>query len=544
MRKQNRTKFSNWFCAFALCTTISGCSDFLGILPLNEVVLENYWTNEDDVRSVVSSCYSAMASNEFVKLSFVWGEMRSDNIVRGLGTSEEEIEILEGNLQPSHSVTRWSSFYNVINLCNTVLYYGPDVVNKDPDFNESEWLAMKSEVLTIRSLCYFYLVRTFRDIPLVLNPTVDDNGSYQHPAADQFDVLNQIVNDLLEAERYAVKRYSKETYNKGRVTQLTVQALLADVYLWLEDYDNCIAYCNKVISSKIEEAEEEQMNYDGTYPLIGNQKTNSTALTHEAYNDIFGVGNSFESIFELQFTRNQQSNDIIPGYFGTATAPNNIGAIACADFIADGATSGNDIFVKTDIRAIENFNAKSTSFFPVRKYVVESINNQDVCTYRSLNLSNWIFYRLTDIMLLQAEALTERSQQSGDTNEEDLKEAFQLVSAVYNRANISQAAKDTLQFGSYNSYPKMASLVLLERHRELMFEGKRWFDLVRKARREGNNSAMMDLAKRKYTYPESVKSKWIKPDMLYFPINEQELKVNLLLKQNPGYDTGETIKKS
>ena len=533
-----------WACVLLICLTLPGCNKFLDILPLNEVVLENYWTNEDDVRAVVSSCYSAMASYDFVKLSFVWGEMRSDNIVRGLGTSEEEIEILEGNLQPSHSVTRWISFYNVINLCNTVLHYGPSVVDKDPDFNESEWLAMKSEVLTIRALCYFYLVRTFRDVPLVLEPTIDDNGTYQHPAADQQVVLDQIVSDLLEAEQHAVRRYSRETYNKGRITLTAVQALLADVYLWREDYDACITASGKVIAAKVEEAEEEQMNYDGDYPLAGNQKTNSTALAHEAYNEIFGTGNAFESIFEIQFTRNQQSNDIIPGYFGTATSPGNIGAVACADFIADGATSGNDIFAKTDIRAIENFNAKGTGFFPIRKYVVESFNNQDLPTYRSLNLSNWIVYRLTDVMLMQAEALTERSRQAGGADEADLRQAFRLVSAVYNRANISQAAKDTLQFESYNSYPKMASLVLLERHRELMFEGKRWFDLVRKARREGSNSAMLDLAKRKYTYPESVKSKWIKPDMLYFPINEQELKVNLLLKQNPGYDTGETIKRN
>ena len=529
--------------AVVFSALLMGCGDFLGILPLNEIVLENYWTNEDDVRAVVASCYSAMASYDFVKLSFVWGEMRSDNIVRGLGTSEEELEILEGNLQPSHSVTRWSSFYNVINLCNTVLYYGPDVVQKDPDFNESEWLAMKSEVLTIRSLCYFYLVRTFRDIPLVLNPTIDDNEQYRHPAADESDVLNQIVSDLLEAERYAVRRYSKESYNKGRVTRLAVQALLADVFLWMEDYPNCITYCNKVIEAKIEEAEEERMTYDGKYPLIGNQKTNSVALTHEAYNEIFGKGSSFESIFELQFTKDQQTNDIIPGYFGTATSPSNIGAISCADFIADGATSGNDIFAKTDIRAVENFNARGTSFFPIRKYVVESFSNQDVPTYRSLHLSNWIYYRLTDVMLMEAEALTEQSLLD-ETGEKELRQAFELVSAVYNRANVSQTAKDTLQFNSYNTYPKMASLVLLERHRELMFEGKRWFDLVRKARRDGSNSAMLDLAKRKYTYPESVKSKWIKPDMLYFPINEDELKVNLLLKQNPGYDTGETIKKN
>lgn len=521
-----------------LMLVLHSCDDFLGILPLNEIVLENFWTSEDDVNSTVSACYSAMATNDFVKLAFVWGEFRSDNIVRGLGTSNEEIEILEGNLQPSHSVTRWSTYYNVINLCNTVLHYAPSVLDRDPDFNESEWMALRAEVLGLRSLCYFYLVRTFRDVPFVTEPTTNDDTSFQQSATNPDVLLTQLVEDLKEAERYAVKRYSKEEYNHGRITRLAIQALLADVYLWMEDYSHCIEYCEKVITAKIEEAEEEDFRYDGSYPLIGNRKEYASAELHEAYNQIFGEGNSFESIFEIQFRENQQYNSIIPGYFGSVNA--NIGAISAASFICDGATSGNELFTRYDLRATENFNAKSTSFYPIRKYVVSRIDNQDNITYRSLNLSNWIFYRLTDVMLMEAEALTERS--GGD--ETDMRKAFSLVSAVYNRANIGQASRDTLAFESFNSLAKMESLVLQERQRELMFEGKRWFDLVRKARREGNNSAMLDLAKRKYTYPDAVKSKWIKPDMLYFPINEDELKVNLLLQQNPGYDMGETIKRN
>jgi hypothetical protein len=101
-----------------------------------------------------------------------------------------------------------------------------------------------------------------------------------------------------------------------------------------------------------------------------------------------------------------------------------------------------------------------------------------------------------------------------------------------------------LAFTTYGSQEKMREFVLLERQRELMFEGKRWFDLVRKARRDGNNGPMLDLAKRKYTKPDAVKSKWIKPDMLYLPIHEDELKVNTLLKQNPEYETDETISTS
>ena len=42
----------------ALCSVVlmSSCEDFLSIVPLNEIVLENYWENEAEVTSVVASC--------------------------------------------------------------------------------------------------------------------------------------------------------------------------------------------------------------------------------------------------------------------------------------------------------------------------------------------------------------------------------------------------------------------------------------------------------------------------------------------------------
>ena len=43
------------FSAALLASSLTACDDFLSIVPLNEVVLENYWTEEADVTSVVNS---------------------------------------------------------------------------------------------------------------------------------------------------------------------------------------------------------------------------------------------------------------------------------------------------------------------------------------------------------------------------------------------------------------------------------------------------------------------------------------------------------
>jgi hypothetical protein len=138
-------------------------------------------------------------------------------------------------------------------------------------------------------------------------------------------------------------------------------------------------------------------------------------------------------------------------------------------------------------------------------------------------------------MLMQAEALVERNDSA------DIAMAYDLYASVYNRANLKSPLSAYEALESAPTRQQMRENVLAERQRELMFEGKRWFDLVRKARRDGTNNAMLNLATRKYTNPGSVSSKWMPTDMLYLPVYEEELKVNPLLEQNEAYITDETI---
>ena len=545
------------YTATALCAMVcmSSCEDFLGIVPLNDIVLENFWENESEVNSVVTSCYSGMADGNFLKQAMMWGELRSDNVSKGLINNDVKYvnyvqlpEMLEGNILPNHEIADWSSFYNVINRCNTVLHYAPEVLDRDPNFNESEWLAIEAEVLTLRALCYFYLVRSFRDVPFVTEPTIDDSKPFMVAAANPDDVLNHLVADLRKAELNALKEYplssnpTEISYTKGRITQQAVWSLLADIYLWMGKYDECVEYCEKVIEAKVEEAEEERMIYDGDYPLLANVKgSSSTSNKHQAYNAIFGVGNSFESIFEIQIDypyNLKDRGDLLRAYYGALDV--DMGAYSASAFLADGAKEGNNFFAKTDIRPYELFDVEDVNVYSIRKYISSSINDDGSANKILERFTNWIFYRLTDVMLMEAEALVERN----DTLANDLRKAFDLTNAVYRRSNLAAEEKDSLAFSSYGSQDKMREFVLLERQRELMFEGKRWFDLVRKARRDGSNGPMLDLAKRKYNKPDAVKSKWIKPDMLYLPIHEDELKVNTLLKQNPEYETDETVSTS
>ena len=560
---------------FASMAMVS-CSDFLDVLPLNDIVLENYWTEKSDVESVLTSCYASLEAKDCINRMAVWGEFRSDNIIIGNNVPNDIRQILEENLLQSNGYTTWKCFYQVINECNTVIHYAPQVQKIDPNFSDSELRATVAEATALRSLCYFYLIRAFRDVPYTTEPSIDDTQNYRIPATSFDEILATIINDLEAIQNDAVKKYAAELNNTSRITRIGIWAILADMYLWKEDYDNCIKYCDKIIAGKIEEYEELKEEsptivynielFNDYYPLQPGARLSSTVAGY-AYTQIFGIGNSFESLFELNFRESQSVVNEFVQKFYLSERGNTKGHVKPADFLVSDPVQSNTLFKKTDNRYFENMYSGA-----IVKYTSENVNVDNIdskatysasYSYRSTNYANWILYRLSDVMLMKAEALIQKAGDfivdEGDGKEENLaqtrseepqteqekmfRDAFSLISVIYNRSNnitddkkVTNAA-DTLLYATYGgSKHTMEKLLLQERQRELMFEGKRWFDLVRFARREGNTATLSEAAVMKQLKNASaIKIKLGAPDYIYFPYNEGELKVNPHLVQNPAF---------
>ncbi len=543
----------------AVLAATNSCSDFLDILPMNDVVLDNYWTEKGDVESVMNSCYETLEHSDAMTRFMVWGELRSDNMRIGANVPNEINEILKENLLPSNPYCNWSKFYEAINRCNTVCHYAPIVQAIDPNYTEDEMKANVAEAVTLRSLCYFYLVRTFHDVPYTTKPSIDDTQEYVIPATPFSIVVDSLIHDLEQIKGDAVRRYyvdeSPNAYqNSSKITRWAVYALLADLYLWKGDWDNSIHYCDLVISYKQQqyaemlEREGSVNNIDliDSIPMILEKPFGAT-LCGNTYDEIFGDGNSFESIFELYFHSNQsQQNSLVSNYYGDDT--NTLGRLSAPDFLfKDVATSQNNIFKKTDGRAYESAQLES-SRYAITKYARRSVSysTQNVnkeadlsltSTRRSSADANWIFYRLSDMLLIKAEALIER----GIGN--DFNNAFTLIDIVNKRANnaVDGQRSSTLKIADYiDSKAAMQDLLLEERQREFLFEGKRWFDLVRFAQRDGDNTRLINLTTRKFLENvNAIKIKLADPNIIYFPYAKSELKVNPLLKQNPAFLTGE-----
>ena len=423
-----------------------------------------------------------------------------------------------------------------------------------------------AEVSALRDLCYFYLIRTFRDVPYSTQPSIDDTKDFVIPA-QKFDVvLDSLIADLESVKHDALRSYGDESVeNKCRITRWSIYALLADMYLWKGEYQKTIDYCDLIIDEKIREYEEDYeedptgmtVELYGKYPLISEAPNNST-YAGNAYDEIFGEGNSFESIFELNFVQNQSTtNSLVSSFYGSSS--NAAGQLSAPSYLFTDAYAGlNDYFAKTDSRYLE-FMAESNSRILVKKYVNESVRFRSTTTTggmpvvtssaRSQNFANWIVYRLTDVILMRAEAEVELAgnvEKGASASEEQMdryRRAFAGVSAVWRRANLKRVATtDTLVFDDYaSSRMDMENLVFDERQRELMFEGKRWFDLVRMCRRDGENNRMIQKVSPKFVdNTAAIKIRLAIKDYLYFPYNRNELKANPLLQQNPAYETDKT----
>ena len=570
---------------------LSSCGDFLELEPQNETVLENFWNEKTDVESVIAGCYSQLQSEAIISRMMIWGEYRSENVVyTDADHKDHNLEkVLKENLTANNGYTKWEEFYSVINKCNTILKYAPGVAEVDPSYTQSQLKADLAEVIAIRSLCYFYLIRTFRDVPYTETCYEDDSEEEGKqpmalPATDFNTVLSNLISSLEAVKDDALEGYPltsnsySEYFSTGRITKWAIYAMLCEMYLWQKDYTKCIDYANLIIERKKLEVkklknftQEDFANWNG-YPLIGTRYRSSSNYFGRGFNQIFVAGNSIESIFELTFIKdndNLASNVPYGNFYG---GQNRKPWVNVSSFVSLDEWNGTyKVFDKQnkglDMRAYENiawkgkdepdYINKTTAYGSVDLTTPTANNFWSYSTWGSQyptfgmnndsrNKANVIYYRLSDIMLLAAEAYSQLiSQETGDvTSDADVKNlynAFKLVNAVNKRSIGEQVLKDTLVLKNYKTKEDITNLVYEERHRELMFEGKRYYDLVRRSQRDGNTEYLASKCSNKDTNLQSIiQSKMKKMDAIYWPYNLDELKVNPNLHQNSAFGSGES----
>ena len=567
-----------------LGSSFTSCNDFLNLEPLNDIVLENFWTDKSDVESVLLGAYSAMEKSDCLLRMSVWGEMRSDNVVEGNGTSDDIRQICRENLLHTNAYCNYKAFYDVVNRANTVLYFAPQVAAKDPNYIIDELLANQAEAIALRCLSYWYLIRSFHDVPYVTEPSIDDEGGHMKfyvPQSSFETILDSLISDLEGIKKYAVNKFSSDEATTCRITKSTICAMLADMYLWRGapgDWDKCIAVCEEVNALKLADYEKirskEGKNctlklYNG-YPLICDAPED---IPGNSYNEIFGTGNSFESLFEFPYN-NDVKNPFVGDYYQNNQST-NVGRIKAFEKIGSEFSSvkGNSVFEQAqDVRYYQNVYDRGSQSYAITKYAYDDLTlsfssgslEYSGASFRNQVQANWIIYRYTEVLLFEAEAYIMKAKQIAPAGEDSLTQvaalkeykdkAFNLIDAVNARSINSDNFNITpntltrvISYSNSTTVNELESVLFKERRRELMFEGKRWYDLVRMARRDGNQERLLSFVEKKYDSAtlSAVKIKLKNPYAMYFPMAKDEVRNSQgVLKQNPAYKDDEKIEQA
>lgn len=608
MKKINKIfKTSLLTVALGCGTMLTSCTDFLTIYPTNSVIHENYWQTAEDVNGMLATCYLRLQSSSAIERMIIWGDLRGDQIAVRNNSSNTYKYIVEANLQDDNAYCTWGDFYQSINDANMVLEFAPEVVERDPDFTQGDLDIVLGEMYAMRALSHFYLLRTFRDIPLAYKASVNDGDLIDYPQVHPMVALDSIMHDLERAEGLVMRSggfpNSSALYNYGRVTRNAVRAMKADVNMWLAAfsayymqngadsvvvnapevyYRQAITECDAILNdlstrmADMYEANPGLGKVDlekNPYYLVENNQADIARKASAAYNKIFGelkgqtaLASHGEVIFELVFDGTENSsngNSGVAGLYGIHKEEGQGVFCVAKPWIAGAKDNTEMIYHDKDFRAFSNTAASelgstatdnsspASSEVGIAKYSSSSSPGSNRGGYRESGKSfdaNWIIYRQTDIMLMKAEALAQLiSTETPAAESEDmnlLTQAFDLVQAVNNRSLMSEDEK--LAKESFTTKTSISELVLNERARELAFEGKRWYDLVRLALRTNTTNEVSTLVSAKIEGggASAVKKKLSTINTLFFPIAKSELNVNPLLVQNPAYETSSSIEQN
>ena len=436
--------------------SFSSCSDFLEQNPQTDLSENDFYKTADDILSAVNGAYSSLQEGDIYGNWYVFGEIPSDNTrnqLSGSVTTQNEFDQFYIDTQNSMIANFWKAAYKVINRTNTILGRIDGI-----EINTELANRYKLECKFIRALMYFYLVRVYGDVPLVLKE-ISISESYDILREPKENVYNQIIADLKEAQDLPV---SYSTAEDGRATQGAAKALLANVYMTLHKYAEAETILAEIINS-------------GRYSLLENTPG---SLNIDGYKNVFSPvnHNSKEGIFEIQFLKGGYGEG---SNYANNFAPENSGT----NVVAVGGTGGNNIPEMDIYNAYEEGDLRrdfsmSLGYYDNRKNN-EWVESRYVCKFMDVPYqnndasNNYPVIRYADVILMYAEALN----QNGKTAE-----ACKYLNMTRRRGFGYQTTETSPVDLQTTDKAQFALMVEQERRVELAFENHRWFDLIRTGR--------------------------------------------------------------
>jgi hypothetical protein len=407
----------------AMLTLVSCKKDFLDLSPYDQVPQDQAITDEAGMVAAVNGLYSQLRNASLFGRSLpLIGDLMADNVF--ISTTNSNRYLPEFNytfISTNAFITAtWGEAYKAILRANNII---------NADVSSTNSAQLKGEALTMRALMYFNLVNYFAR-PYTVDPGADgvplilDYNPLEKPTrATVAEVYQQIEADLAEA----FAQMTNTTKNSSFVTKYVARALQARVALFKGDYAAAKTYALDVVTN-------------GGYSLT------SAANYVNYWKNAAPVSTKVETIFEI-----------------TSDAVNNNGTNALSYFYDQAgygdALAADDLYNKytaTDVR-------RNLFITGTRAGLTVRIVNKYSNTNTAADKDDTKVIRYSEILLTLAEAYYR-------TNDETNARLY---------LNMVAQQRDPSFTGYTSTGTALLNDILLERRKELAFEGMRYLDLQR-----------------------------------------------------------------
>ncbi|ASW73049.1 RagB/SusD family protein [Chryseobacterium piperi] len=458
---------------FGLLFLQSCSSDLLNTSPESTKVTANFYQDEAQLEQGVNAVYASLQYNGQYQLAMpAIGEIPSDNTFDEVPANDSftygEFDFF--TIQPNNSLlgSAWKDHYVGIQQANIVLNRIGGI-----SMDQSLKNARTGEMKFLRALMYFNLVRTFGDVPLVTKETTDVNEYF-----GQGRTATERVYTFIETElKAAIDLLPATASQKGRVTKGAALGILAKILITRNKYAEALPYLQQI------------------EPLGYSLLSDVTKIFDPANK------NNAEIIFDVQFTS---------GLNGNTEGSQTYQMFSPSGFVS-GAKGHNlptreiyNIFTSGDSRK-NAFVGLTPNGVPYSKKLVKT---SDAIVDGG---SNIVVLRLADVYLLMAECYAKVN---------DFTNSNLYLNKIKSRAGVNSV--------NLISQQQLLGEIALERRKEFVGEGHRWFDLVRTGQAV---SVMTSYFQNTPGYSTAV----IKDYNLLMPVPQGQINTDPAIKQNPGY---------
>ncbi|KHJ38639.1 SusD family protein [Pedobacter glucosidilyticus] len=421
--------------------SFTSCEKLLDKEPRNQLSIEDLFKDVSGAKTALAGAYRSLLSIDLYHRNLmVYPDLLGGNIKysRTVNIALDDVYNLIQIANQSSMNATYASLYEHLNNINNIITYTPNAQGQPTQKNR-----ILAEAKCLRALAHFDLLRIFSKpynttadashlgIALMLKPQlITDPLPVRSTSAQSYQ---SVIQDLIDA--IALFENSNPIFSSGSSQTFffnnTAKALLSKVYLYTNNWDKAYEYADDVIRN-------------GGYSLLSNANYAASWLTRTP---------SVESIFEIALESNF-SGTSLGSYYEISNSGGFRMYAATSDILA--LYSANDI--RRNASLFNTVTISNINYSFTRKYATGGTSATPVK-----------ILRLSELYLIRAEAAAERTP----TN---FTQANADVSLIIRRAD--PTATNT----NFSNKADLVDAILLERRKELAFEGNLLYDLLRKGK--------------------------------------------------------------